>query len=687
MYINNKSKKPKKAIPVGIIFGAVSLALIVIGLVVRAEFGWWKNLDPSFFVFLCILLIAAMDLSAGHARNHERIWTITLTLSLICVLSWYVALRDYQSQGVVQMNAKLNLALLLAGFLLLPTVRKYLLNIWERAQDVMEKDVTAVPAAKDLKRAGRPDVRKSGSLFGVIKRWLIAEGLKYSLGLLLIAGVGIFLRFYHLGSLSPAGDEYRHLMAMKHYLAEGFYEYTDSHFVTYLLIIIRKITGSDSLWLLRLPFALFGSASIVMLYFIGRKMNKFVGLVAAYLFAFLPLSVGLSRYIRGYELEMFTGILGLLIFLSRPFRRRPLIWSAVMTAVLLGLCYLNNNAQFNATVYLLIIFSVVYLSIEYLQRWVGRPRLRRALIPALLAFGFAVSVVLIAKFSVFHVFQEIEDNYLYIVNYTNSDATWFLPLVPYFIILLTVAAGIMTRKSFHIMAPFFFVTAVTIFFYMFYFNAPRRFQVRYIYYIYPYLILMLATGTDSLYRLIRSFGWANRRRMLPIVCAVIFLAIFNPFKAVYFSLTAESGELDKSTQIARFDHRALTEYIDSHQIDVSKVITNIPGALNYYYDRPFANTANDKGKYLRYPDDQSFELFDKEKIFSLNGYWYNRVIATIKDLIRDEDIEYLIFSTPLQSKEFQSYAYLLTNKIAGLQFIDVIDANKTYGYYVFKVIR
>ena len=66
------------------------------------------------------------------------------------------------------------------------------------------------------------------------------ENKYYTLALITILIIGFVLRLWNAVALDPAGDEFRHLIAAKHYLVEGFFEAPD-FFAPWAVIILSKI--------------------------------------------------------------------------------------------------------------------------------------------------------------------------------------------------------------------------------------------------------------------------------------------------------------------------------------------------------------------------------------------------------------------------------------------------------------
>ncbi len=669
--------------------------ILVIGgiVVIKIMGGVWVDLTSRLDIFL--LLFALFDfiifnrwIRKRQLKRDRGLFLLIITLFLINTF-WYFSVIFYSQVGVYHFQIALNYLLIILPLPLLVSARRAAARLSSAIKIYnhgIEPDQRSAETAERQRRTDFPNkfpkisARPIGRIFF---RWMYTEGWIYSTGIILIFLFGLILRIYKLGYLSPAGDEYRHLLALKHFVADGYFEYHFSQFVTFLIIAINKLTGTDSIFLFRLPFVLFGGASILLLYGIGRRISKFAGLVAAYLFAFLPIAVGLSRYIRGYEIETFTVLLAMFVFLTGRFRKKPMLNFGLMAFVLILLNYLNSDARYDAATYFFIMFSGLYTLIEFVYKRIAAPS-RKIVIPLLLIFGFFAAFFLITRFTGFKTFQNLEPRYLYVFNYVNSDATWFFAEVPWLVVALVLIASQLNRKRSIFSLCLLFIGTVIMLFCLFYFSAPRRFQVRYIYYIFPYVILLLASGLDFIGDLFKRI-WPRKTALFWTVACVIFLAVvFGPWKAVYFTLTAENGQNNPVNDLAYFDNEKLVRYINERGIDVSQALTTSPWVLSYHFNLPFLRTPEEKKQYIHSPLD--FELLDRERIYSVSGYWDESDIRIIKQLIEGAaEIKYLIMHAAPKNEGPQFQPDYLPSVLPKLELIGTIDADKTFGYYIYRV--
>ncbi len=132
--------------------------------------------------------------------------------------------------------------------------------------------------------------------------------------LLLIIVVAAFLRFYQYGAWSLSNDE---LSALSRLQFDNFTDLindgvklTDFHpaGVQVFLWYWVKLFGND-VWVVRLPFAIFGILSVYFVFLIGKCwFNETVGLLAAATFTVLQYPILFSQLARPYSPGLFFGL-------------------------------------------------------------------------------------------------------------------------------------------------------------------------------------------------------------------------------------------------------------------------------------------------------------------------------------------------------------------------------------------
>ncbi|PCI21343.1 hypothetical protein COB64_00470 [Candidatus Wolfebacteria bacterium] len=537
--------------------------------------------------------------------------------------------------------------------------------------------------------------------YGVTNEWKkntqIAKSLKhfddvdqkennrlYVILLLIIFALGTFLRLYHLGELSPAGDEYRHLLAMKRFLTDGIFGYTTSSITTLIITGVKKITTSDSLFLLRLPFALLGSLSILLFYAIGKKIaTRQVGLIAAYLFAFLPLAVGLSNYIRGYEIALFVSLVAI-YFLFSPYIKNLYFKIVLFILSLKLIAYLNSDQRFDAMVMFFAIFALFYGGLMFIDEIIKNKRWNNIIKITAPFIAFVAGISIMPLFFEFSFSRTVEWGYLFLINHSYSDVTWYFEIIPFIVIIFFIISAFFAKiKKKNVIYALSFTLIFIIAIFMFYFDGPKRFQVRYLYPLFPYFILLLSIGISSAYYIFKRIFKVGIIEY-SIVSVIVFITIFSPVKAFYFTFTETNGEHSKLNQLTYLPDKELITFVNAHNIDVSKIITTTPWVFDFYYDQPFLMTG-ELNQYVHFPKEWNYEFVNRTKLYSISGFRSEEEIKTINEIIDTRDIEYLIFhSLPQHSDYRYSYEYPLET-IRDTELVTIIGENSSYGYYIYKI--
>lgn len=146
------------------------------------------------------------------------------------------------------------------------------------------------------------------------------EFLTYLLIIFVIVSFGFYLRATNLTEPSFVDDEYLHVYAAKSIL--GSEEptlpsgeiYDRAILYTYLVAFSFKVLGVNE-YAARIPSVIFGTLSIILVFFIGRRLfGTLVGIISAFLVAFVPLEIAWSRECRFYAMYQFFYLLGFYAF-------------------------------------------------------------------------------------------------------------------------------------------------------------------------------------------------------------------------------------------------------------------------------------------------------------------------------------------------------------------------------------
>ncbi len=521
---------------------------------------------------------------------------------------------------------------------------------------------------------------------------------KINLLLFFIILLGFSVRVYQLDFLDPAGDEYRHLIAMKRYLQEGFFEYDKSKITTYLLVFVHKITNSDSIFILRFPFVILGTISIFLIYLFGKNLiNRKVGLISAFLLAFMPLSIGISRYIRGYTIEVFITLLSLAIFHSKRKILKNIYFRIGLSLTIFKLFTVaNNESRMNMFFKLFMAYMLVHLISKHLTK------LRLSVLHKLSVFLLIFFVGIGALFHISSV--EIvrdptlgkidpESAYLFLFNFHKSTTNWFFTYIPSIFVFIICSTVFLVKFKRERIYPLIFINFFVFFIFIFLFNYGRRFQVRYIFNILPYFIPLLSIG---IYYFLEIFKKEFKIKRSYIIASVLFLLILTfPIKGVYYTINEEKGEYNKKTMLPHYNATALMEFVQNEKIDKNKIITSTPWIFDFYLDQELDFlTVEEKKDYIFLPRSQNFNLKDRTEIFYVSGYtsgYKGETHQAIRGIIANNDIEYLIFrALPARRNDTSKGPFYyrpehLSIAVPEVVPIKILGENSNFGFYIYKV--
>jgi mannosyltransferase len=143
----------------------------------------------------------------------------------------------------------------------------------------------------------------------------------FLLSLIVLVGAG--LRIYKLGSHDLWFDE-----AISSYIAGHIAHITwdKNPPLYYLLLHFWTKFFDNGEFQLRSLSAIFGIASIFVLYKLGGLFDKKAGLISAFLLAISPIYIWYSQEARNYSLAIFTVLLSVYFFILALRKNKPILW-------------------------------------------------------------------------------------------------------------------------------------------------------------------------------------------------------------------------------------------------------------------------------------------------------------------------------------------------------------------------
>ena len=145
---------------------------------------------------------------------------------------------------------------------------------------------------------------KNRFFIGPLMRVIYQEGWGYSLLLFGIIMLSFGLRIWEVTDMDAYCDEELHLESIYSILQRGTIDYERAQIVTYLSVFFCWLGDAvgyyGHLYWSRIPSIVISTFTVVPIYWLGRKANKEIGLIAAFLWAMSPWAIVMSRYVREY---------------------------------------------------------------------------------------------------------------------------------------------------------------------------------------------------------------------------------------------------------------------------------------------------------------------------------------------------------------------------------------------------
>ncbi|MGF1542172.1 MAG: glycosyltransferase family 39 protein [Pleurocapsa sp.] len=386
---------------------------------------------------------------------------------------------------------------------------------------------------------------------------------------------------YQLGTESLWVDELYSVHDAQELKLDYWLIFTKIRPLYYLLLGIWMQFGNSEAWMRALS-VLFGLGSIFLLYQLGRRVaGETVGLIAAVLMTLSPLFINFSQMVRMYSLGTFLGISGTLALvytLEKPtaslmgcwavsrflmFITAPLNITLLLPDVLLFFLKFRNQRPillaFGKWLLLVIIFCALPLSSLILKTL---PFLRGAL-------DFSQKTTQSAN----HVFPSFVDVIRKLRNFTafpfpSTSKAMSLFYQGYTLMLGCLLSLALFRK--HRSAKLLWITAWTFIPAATIFLVSKRLWIdRYILFLLPYVLILLAAGFMRVWRL---------QKTLAIVVAIIY------------ALSVSGGLVRYYTVQDRQDWRNLAQTIITNEepgdaiiLSEGNVSEKMIKAIAYYY--------------------------------------------------------------------------------------------------------
>ncbi len=334
----------------------------------------------------------------------------------------------------------------------------------------------------------------------------------YLVILAVIILAGFTLRVWNLGEQSLWIDEGYSINAALSTAEKGYPEldsgkiYTNSFLHTYITAGVIKASGLDPInpWVVRLSSVIFGLGVILLAYFLSRLIfgNNVVALTAAAIVALSYWEIDWSRQVRGYiGLQFF--ILGGLFYLWKWLDYKHIKY-LLLTLAAFALAYLSHNIAIVFIPGLVITFFAYKILIAKKIEDIRNPLIAILSLAALSALLIITGLVNLDIYD----FNGIYINFL------------FDNLAP---ITFTALAGILIsifdKKKFW---PVMFLTINVLFPLMLIMFYGPLIQMRYIFPIYPLVVMLAVYAVWRIVELISRFKCLKTNLTAILILAIIF---------------------------------------------------------------------------------------------------------------------------------------------------------------------
>lgn len=419
--------------------------------------------------------------------------------------------------------------------------------------------------------------------------------------LFLIIFLAFILRIWNLTILPVYIDEYNHLLAIKDLIEKGFTEYNRAYSLSLIGKLftqnINILNINEFIFWSRLPGVIFGSLSILPIYFLGKKIKKEIGFISAFLWAISPWAIGVSRNLREYHLYCFIILIVLVLTVNlfdlikkhkKENNLRIISTLALLSFFSFYSYSIDNLSTLKVGIAILLISSIHFLlfnlNLKKINSFTQNKKIKKK--PIFLALLFLVSTAIIIlkiflknpHFSILH----INSNFQYLNLFFSSSSrvlNWWrdIPgyLIPGFFIIIGGIWAFLNKNKHYFLHLFIFLGLLV--FYTLFFD--RYFRPRYSFYLLPFYSILIASGLYALTEpIIKQKGKQGSQKKLfySILIVAMILFSFN-FKNTIKAPFLEDGAPSRLTNEWHDNMSGLISYLEENYQKKDTTIISSPG--------------------------------------------------------------------------------------------------------------
>jgi uncharacterized membrane protein len=400
---------------------------------------------------------------------------------------------------------------------------------------------------------------------------------------------------YHLGYKGLWGDEIGEvivansdnistvLSGASHHLSPPL-DYIILHFFLHFGI-------SD--FIVRLPSAIFGMLSIILIYYITKTLfGPKEGLISAFLLAISPMHIFYSQEARMYSLFVFLSLLSLLFFIKAINEGSMLTWIGFIISTTLNI-YTHYFASFVIFIYVLFIITMVYKKQYNFTFTENNMFSKRSYKIVLSYFVSSILVIFLLYLPQIHTFLMQTSRLNGILPYGLPATLYFFEIVlykmgPWNIPGLVIYTGLFAyglsyifqnqHKNQMVLLAFWIFIPIFMSFIITYISGPMT-TYRNLIFILPIFLILISKGivniSFSINKKVQSVSGCNLNNNTIIALILILIVIFTFTDTNIYNLYDFQNKGDKDTGIY------LTTHVKSNEVIV--VFEQPKSEFEYYY--------------------------------------------------------------------------------------------------------
>jgi hypothetical protein len=568
------------------LFGLLLLAIIFI------EF---TNYQIEHYINITsISLLASLMLSYASYKTIDTKRSRVIVKSLFFLSVIGITINNFFSVGMLSKYVNVFYSVLVGQIILFPFIIKR--NIY--AGNIGYGDANAIKMSAVKRKI--PEDENGGE-----KSNVSYKRISIIIVMFLILILSFFLRVYNADSLSPGRDSLHHYIAAKSINDYGATVYTTLPYINHMLAFIFEHV-SETLLFAKLPFIIAGTLSVLLIYFIGKKISVGVGIISALLFAICPWAIGLASYVRDYSFNLFYELLFITILLYFPKNiRKPkhLIQFILLNLIIYVPFIIFAFYQKGITIHIIIAMLVttfvrLFADLGFMEKIKAMKMKEINLLAHALIIVLFVAIAAIVFLGFEHRLTfTFQPKWLFFFDSESRLPTlWysFVQVPWYFILSLTLLPIIGKPKNKFVWMSFLIFYSYLIFFVFIARPNTASLYARYIYPALPFFTIMIAVSLWYVIVMASKFIRNRTMQKVSVLLVLVFLGTIFSFSNTMYAISGkDSWETDKRQVISDpyFDYSELLVFLRENGFSKDDVVIlsemRIKDTLAWHFDFDF----------------------------------------------------------------------------------------------------